>query len=127
MGDVNHQLQSGKAPMLTTITLLLAAACLVPAAGKLLAHPQMQASAAHFGIPWSRYRLIGVAELAAAAGILAGIAMPALGVAAATGMTVLLAVALVVHRQAGDSPKDAVPAFVALGLSVVYLALVISH
>jgi uncharacterized membrane protein YphA (DoxX/SURF4 family) len=114
-------------PMLTAITLLLAAACLVPAAGKLLAHPQMQASAAHFGIPWPRYRLIGVAELAAAAGILAGLAVPALGVAAAAGMTVLLGIALVVHRQAGDRPKDATPAFVALGLSVAYLALIITH
>ena len=113
--------------MLTATTLLLAAACLVPAAGKLLAHPQMQASAAHFGIPWSRYRLIGVAELAAAAGILAGFAVPALGVAAAVGMTVLVGIALVVHRQTGDSPKDAMPAFVAFGLSVVYLALVLTH
>jgi hypothetical protein len=42
-------------PVLIAITLLLAAA------GKLLAHPQMQATAAHFGIPWSRYGLIGVA------------------------------------------------------------------
>jgi uncharacterized membrane protein YphA (DoxX/SURF4 family) len=114
-------------PVLITITLLLAAACLVPAAGKLLAHPQMQATAAHFGIPWSRYRFIGVAELAAAAGILAGLAVPALGVAAALGMTVLLVIALGVHRQAGDSPKDATPAFVALGLSLVYLALVLTH
>ena len=106
-----------------TITFLLVAVCLVPAAGKLLAHPQMQASAAHFGIAWSRYRLIGVAELAAAAGILAGLAVPALGVVAAVGMTVLLGGALVVHRQAGDSPRDATLALVALGLSVVYLAL----
>ena len=83
----------------------------------------MQATAAHFEIPWSRYRLIGVAELAAAAGVLAGLAVPALGVAAAVGMIVLLGIALVVHRQAGDSPRDALPAFVALGLSVVYLAL----
>ena len=109
--------------MLIAITLLFAVACLVPAAGKLFALPQMQASAVHFEIPWSRYRLIGVAELAAAAGILAGLAVPALGIAAAMGMTVLLGVALAVHRQVGDSPRDAMPAFVALGLSVIYLAL----
>ena len=113
--------------MLIAITLLLAVACLVPAAGKLLAHPQMQASAAHFRISWPRYRLIGVAELAAAAGIISGLAVPALGVAAAVGMIVLLGIALVVHRQSGDSSKDAIPAFVALGLSVVYLALLLTH
>jgi uncharacterized membrane protein YphA (DoxX/SURF4 family) len=113
--------------VLITITLLFAAACLVPATGKLFALPQMQASAAHFEIPWSRYRLIGVAELAAAAGILAGLAVPAFGVVAAVCMTLLLGSALAVHRQAGDSPKDAVPAFVALGLSVINLALIITH
>jgi hypothetical protein len=113
--------------MLTVITVLLAAVCLVPAAGKLLAHSQMQAAAAHFGIPWSQYRLIGVAELAAAAGVLAGLAIPALGVAAAVGMTVLLGIALLAHRQAADTPKDAIPAFVALGLSVVYLTLLLAH
>jgi uncharacterized membrane protein YphA (DoxX/SURF4 family) len=113
--------------VLITVTLLLAAAGLAPAAGRLLAHPQMQASAAHLGIPWSRYRLIGVAEAAAVAGILVGLVVPAVGVAAAVGMIVLLGIALVVHRQAGDSPRDAIPAFVALGLSVVYLALIITH
>lgn len=113
--------------MLITVTLLLAAACLAPAAGKLLALPQMQASAVHFGIPWSRYRLIGVAELAAVAGILAGLVVPAVGVAAAIGMIVLLVGALVAHRQAGDKPKEAIPAFVALGLSAAYLVLLLSH
>ena len=59
--------------MFVTIALLLAAACLLPAAGKLTGQPKMRKSAAHFGILWPRYRLIGVAELAAAAGILTGL------------------------------------------------------
>ena len=59
--------------MFVTISLLLAAACLLPAAGKLTSQPRMRKSAAHFGIPWPRYRLIGAAELAAAAGILTGL------------------------------------------------------
>ena len=33
----------------------------------------MRHAAAHFGIPWSRYQLIGVTELAAAGGVLAGL------------------------------------------------------
>ena len=113
--------------MLIAFTLLLAAAYLVPAAGKLLAHPRMRAAAAHFGIPWSRYRLVGVAELAAAAGLLAGLAVPAVGVAAASGMTALLVGALVTHLHAGDSPRDAIPALVALALSLGYLALALTH
>ena len=51
--------------MFVTVSLLLAAACLLPAAGKLLGHPQMRHAAAHFGIPWHYYRLIGAAELTA--------------------------------------------------------------
>jgi hypothetical protein len=37
--------------MFVTISLLLAAACLLPAAGKLAGQPKMRKSAAHFGIP----------------------------------------------------------------------------
>ena len=77
--------------MFVTISLLLAAACLLPAAGKLAGQPRMRESAAHFGIAWPRYRLIGVAELAAAAGILAGLWWHPLGLAAAAGMALLLA------------------------------------
>jgi hypothetical protein len=72
--------------MFVTVSLLLVTACLLPAAGKLLGHPKMRQSAAHFGIPWNGYQLIGVAELAAAAGVLAGLWWHPLGVAAAAGM-----------------------------------------
>ena len=37
--------------MFITISLLLAAVCLLPATGKLLGHPKMRQSAAHFGVP----------------------------------------------------------------------------
>ena len=107
--------------MFIAISLLLAAVCLVPAAGKLLSHPKMLESAARFGISWRRYRLIGFAELAAAAGILAGIALRPLGVAAASGMAVLAIGALVVHRRAGDRLKEAAPALLALGVSLAYV------
>ena len=40
--------------MFVTVSLLLAAACLLPSAGKLLGHPKMRQSAAHLGIPWNR-------------------------------------------------------------------------
>ena len=101
---------------------VLAAACLVPALAKLLSHPKMLASASHFGIPWARYRLIGVAELAAAAGVLAGLAWAPLGVAAASGMALLLLGALTVHRRAGDRLQEAAPALLALAISLAYLA-----
>src|SRR5690242_21256461 len=109
--------------MFVAISLLLAAACLFPAAAKLTSHPKMRHGAAHFGIPWSRYRLIGVAELAAAAGILIGLWWHPLGLAAAAGMALLLLGAIVAHRRAGDSAKEAAPALAALALTITYLAI----
>ncbi len=104
--------------MFVTISLLLATACLLPAAGKLAGQPRMWQSAAHFGIPWPRYRLIGVTELAAAAGILIGLWWHPLGLAAAAGMTLLLAGALISHRRAADSGKEMAPALLALAITI---------
>ncbi len=112
--------------MLVTISLLMAAACLVPAAGKLTGNPKIRQSAAHFGIPWTRYRLIGVAELAAAAGILIGLWWHPLGVAAAAGMAVLLLGALITHRRAADNGKETAPALLALAITIAYLAIALT-
>ena len=38
--------------MFIALSLVLAAACLVPALAKLLSHPKMLAAASHFGVPW---------------------------------------------------------------------------
>jgi hypothetical protein len=109
-----------------TISVLLAVVCLLPAAGKLTGQPKMRKSAAHFGIPWPRYRLIGVAELAAAAGILAGLWWHPLGVAAAAGLALLLIGALISHRRAADSGQEMAPALVALALTIAYLAIALT-
>jgi uncharacterized membrane protein YphA (DoxX/SURF4 family) len=109
-----------------TMSLLLAAACLLPAVGKLIGQSKMRQSAAHFGIPWPRYRLIGAAELAAAAGILAGLWWHPLGVAAAAGTALLLLGALVTHRRAADSGKEMAPALLALAITLAYLAIAIT-
>src|SRR5208283_5893721 len=109
--------------MFVTVSLLLAAACLFPAAGKLAGHPKMRQSAAHFGIPWPRYRLIGIAELAAAGGVLAGLWWHPLGLAAAAGMALLLPGALITHRRAADSKKETAPALLALAITIAYLAI----
>ena len=113
--------------MLDALSLLFATGCLVPAMAKFGSHPKMLASASHFGIPWARYRLIGVAELAAAAGALAGLLWLPLGVAAASGMSMLVLGALTAHRRAGDPLQIATPALLALAISVAYLAVALSR
>ena len=112
--------------MFVTISLLLTAACLLPAAGKLTGNPKMRKSAAHFGIPWPRYRLIGVAELAAAAGVLVGLWWHPLGVAAAAGIALLLLGALIAHGRATDSGKEMAPALLALAITIAYLAIALT-
>ena len=112
--------------MFITISLLLAAACLLPAVGKLTGNPKMRQSAAHFGIPWSRYRLIGVAELAAAAGVVIGLWWHPLGVAAAAGMALLLLGALITHRRAKDGGKEIAPALLGLAITLAYLAIALT-
>ena len=82
--------------------------------------------AGHFGIPWPRYRLIGVAELAAAAGILIGLWWHPLGLAAAAGMTLLLLGALITHRRAADGGKEMAPALLALAITIAYLAIALT-
>jgi uncharacterized membrane protein YphA (DoxX/SURF4 family) len=109
-----------------TISVLLAVVCLLPAAGKLTGQPKMRKSAEHFGIPWPRYRLIGIAELAAAAGILIGLWWHPLGVAAAAGMAVLLLGALITHRRAADSGKEMAPALLGLAITIAYLAIALT-
>ena len=112
--------------MFVAISLLLATACLLPAASKLLGRPKMRQSAAHFGIAWRKYQLIGAAELAAAAGILIGLRWHALGVAAATGMVLLLLGAVITHRRAADGGKEMAPALLALAITLAYLAIALT-
>ena len=82
----------------------------------------MRESASRFGVRWHRYRLIGVAEVAAAVGVLAGLWWRPLGLAAAAGMTLLLTGAVITHRRAKDSGREMAAAVLALAITVAYLA-----
>lgn len=86
----------------------------------------MRQSAAHFGIPWNRYRLIGAAELAAATGTLIGLWWHPLGVAAGAGMALLLLGAVITHRRAAHSRKETAPALLTLAITVAYLAIALT-
>jgi uncharacterized membrane protein YhaH (DUF805 family) len=112
--------------MFVTVSLLLTAACLIPAAAKLLSHPKMRHAAAHFGIPWPRYQLIGLAELAAAGGVMAGLRWHPLGLAAAAGMALLLLGAVITHRRAADNGKEMAPALLTLAITIAYLAVALT-
>lgn len=107
--------------MLITTSAALAAVCLLAGVPKLAGHPRMRESAAHFAIAWERYRLIGVAELAAAAGVLGGLYWRPLGVAAAVCLAPLLLGAVYQHLRAGEGVGNLLPALVSLALVAAYL------
>jgi hypothetical protein len=54
------------------------------------------------GVPMSWFPVLAAAELAGAVGLLAGIALPALGIAAATGLVLYFVGAVIGHVRVGD-------------------------
>jgi hypothetical protein len=103
----------------SVLLALVAAASAVP---KLAGTRQMLDEATHLGIPRTGYVVIGALELAAAAGLLAGLAVAPLGVAAAGGLVLMMAGAVVSHLRAGDRAAALVPA---LGVGVLSVATVV--
>ena len=75
------------------------------------------------GVPAPVWTAIGVTELACSAGVLVGLAVKPIGVAASAALTAVAVGALASHIRAGDSVVDAVPAILALGLGNASLAL----
>jgi hypothetical protein len=78
----------------------------------------------HLGVSASLTRLIGVAEAAAAVGLVAGIFWHPLGIAAAAGLVIVFAGAVVYHGRAGDyaDPKARGGAIGPIVLGLVALA-----
>ena len=72
------------------------------AVGKITRMRSQVETAAKLRIQWSRYRLIALPEAAAAVGLLGGLALAALGVAAAVGLVALMAGAVVFRVKARD-------------------------
>ena len=108
-----------------TIMVLMLAVVFVGVGGaKVLAVPAARREARHLGFDVGRYRLIGAAELAAAAGLAVGLVWVPVAVAACSGLVALLVGAVVVLRQAGDPPVRALPA-VGLGAASVATAVLL--
>ncbi|AZP22560.1 DoxX family protein [Streptomyces aquilus] len=108
--------------MTTVLGIVLSLVFLPLGLAKLAAAPVMRQAAAHFGMPVRLYRVVGALEVAGVAGVLMGLTWTPLGVAAATGLTLLMAAAAVVHLRHGDPLPRAVPAVVVALVSLTYAA-----
>ena len=89
---------------------------------KIMALPPMRHLAAEAGFSVDAYRSIGVLEVAGAAGVALGLAVPLLGGVAAAGLLLLLAGALITHVWQGHGPRKYAPVIVCGVLVVGYFA-----
>jgi uncharacterized membrane protein YphA (DoxX/SURF4 family) len=97
------------------LSALLALAYAMAGGQKIAGTKTMLDSADHLHVAHRTYRLIGVLELLAAIGLLAGLAFWPLGAAAAIGLVLLMIGAVVAHLRAGDGVARFGPA-AALGV-----------
>ena len=94
--------------------------------GKFTGAKRQTEAADRLKIAWGRYRLIGIPEVAAAAGLLVGIVVAPLGAAAAIGLAVLMSGAVAarvrVHDSVGFLVADSVLLAVASMTAVLRIA-----
>jgi DoxX-like protein len=107
--------------MTAALSIALALLFLAAAAGKLTG--KTQAMGDHLGDPVRRWWAIGVLELAGVVGVIVGIAVEELGLAAAAGLLLTSLGAIAAHAKAEDPPKALLPATVGLLLSSAVVAL----
>jgi len=93
------------------------------AVGKLTRMRSQVETAAKLRISWRRYRLIALPEGAAAVGLLVGLVLAALGVAAAVGLVALMAGAVAFRVRAHDGLGFILGDTVLMGVALLDAAL----
>lgn len=113
----------------TIVTIVLAIVFLAAGVAKVLRVPPMRELAKQAKFSVNSYAVIGILEIAAAAGLVLGVVyhrLALLAVAAATGLTLLMIGAVIVLLRAGNKPKDCVPALSLGVLSAVAIWLTLA-
>ncbi|MGI9601750.1 MAG: DoxX family protein [Acidimicrobiales bacterium] len=89
--------------------------------GRMLRWPMMEQNRERLGLSQQLWTIIGVLELAAAGGVLLGLWVPALGLAAAAGVVALMIGALIVHLRNGDDVAGWAPPLVVAAMAIAYI------
>ncbi|BBY07662.1 DoxX family protein [Mycobacterium noviomagense] len=107
----------------TVISAFLALEMAVAGASKLLQLNAVRASAEHLGVSVGLHRMIGAAEIAATADLLAAIAFPALSVVIGAAVCGLMLGAVAYHIKAQDTVFVMLPAVLTAAAAVAVVAL----
>jgi hypothetical protein len=102
-------------PATAVLGVVLAVAFAAAGMAKVVGATAMREASQHLDIAFPLYRGIGVLELAGATGLLIGLRIAPLGVAAGVGLALLMLAAVATHLRARDSARDLAPAML-LGL-----------
>jgi uncharacterized membrane protein YphA (DoxX/SURF4 family) len=106
------------------LSVLLAAGLAVGGAKKLSTDADvMTAELGRLGVSRRLARLIGLLEILGAAGLVIGLWAGPLGIAAATGLVVLMSGAVIYHVRARDTAKKTMPAVTMIVFSAAVLIL----
>lgn len=103
------------------VSALLALAALGSAAGKLTKNPKIVENMTKLSVPLAWLPRLAVAEIAGAVGLLVGLGVPAIGIAAAIGLIAYFVGAVITHVRAKD--KELAPAAVLALVAVAALVL----
>ncbi len=104
--------------MPTVLAIVTGALFLVTGGVKVLGVKQSLEIRDHFGMQPGLWRIVGTLEMAGAVGVLVGIAVPGLGVAAAVGLACLMLGAIASRVRVKDSALMIAGDVVVLGLVV---------
>ncbi|MBB4687124.1 DoxX family protein [Amycolatopsis jiangsuensis] len=107
------------------VAVVFAAVLIASGAGKLAGAKQIVENLTRVDVPRKAFPPLAACEFAGAAGLIAGIWVPALGIAAAIGVLLYFLLAVARHVQKKDA-NGMTPAAVLLILSVAVLVLRIS-
>ena len=99
------------------VTVIAAAANIFSATLDFIRFKQILVNMAKVGVSESWITILGILKAAGAVGLLVGIAVPLIGVAAAIGLVLFFIGAIITHRRAGDS---------SFGLAVIFLLLAVA-
>jgi hypothetical protein len=110
--------------MIIVLTVVLVGCFTMLGLAKVVGAAGMPARAAAVGFTSAAYKRIGALELLAVLGLLLGMVLPWMGLAAAVGLLLLMTGACITHLRKGDGPREIAPAMVMMAGLVGYVALV---